>query len=269
MRKITVVLCLVCCMGVAGCATSGGSAPDTAEAAQSAAVTPEPTPAPTPSPTPAPTPEPTPTPTPTPEPTPAPTPEGMVMLAEGFTHQPVPEDVQARMRGKSYPEDCPVPMEDLRYVRVLHVGFDGEDHEGELVVNARIADDILEIFKGLHDAAYPIEKMVLIDEYGAVDEASMTDNNTSSFCYRTISGSSKLSYHARGLAVDINPLYNPYVSPAKLEPAAGAPYVDRSQDNPYFIDREDLCYKLFTEHGFFWGGNWNSVKDYQHFEMQD
>ena len=98
----------------------------------------------------------------------------------------------------------------------------------------------------------------------------MTDNNTSCFCYRTISGTSKLSYHARGLAVDVNTLYNPYVSSKKIEPAAGEEYAyDRDSGNPYYIDENDLCYKLFTEHGFFWGGHWNSVKDYQHFEMQD
>jgi len=264
MRKTALILCSLFCLGLVGCGADKESAPGRAEVTDAPTVTPAvATPAPTVTPTA------TPTPTPTPTPTAEPTPEGMVMLAEGFTYQPIPMEVQERMKGKSYPEGCPVPMEDLRYARVLHVGFDGETHEGELVVNAKIADAVLEIFKSLYDAGYPIEKMVLIDEYGAIDEASMTDNNSSSFCYRTISGSDKLSYHARGLAVDINPLYNPYVSSQKLEPAAGAPYVDRAQDNPYFIDEEDLCYQLFTEHGFFWGGHWNSVKDYQHFEMQD
>jgi len=204
-----------------------------------------------------------------PAPTPEPTPEGMVMLAEGFTRQPVPEDVKERMRGKSYTEDCTVPYEDLRYLRIRHVGFDGQDKRGEMVVNAKIAEDVLEIFRELYEAGYKIERMVLIDEYDASDEASMTDNNTSAFCYRTISGTDKLSYHARGLAVDVNPLYNPYVSDKKIEPAAGKPYTDRSGGNEYYIDEDDLCYKLFSEHGFFWGGNWNSVKDYQHFEMQD
>ncbi|MEA5004119.1 MAG: M15 family metallopeptidase [Christensenella sp.] len=219
---------------------------------------------------PAKTPEPSPAPTPTPEPAPSPTPEGMVALAEGFTYESVPQDVRERMMGKSYPEGCPVPFDDLRYVRIKHIGFDGLMHEGELIVNAKIADDILEIFKELYEAAYPIEKIRLIDEYDAVDEASMTDNNTSSFCYRTISGSSKLSYHARGLAVDVNTLYNPYVSSKKIEPAAGKAYAyDRDDGNPYYINEDDLCYKLFTEHGFFWGGHWNTVKDYQHFEMQD
>lgn len=175
-----------------------------------------------------------------------------------------------RMMGKSYPEDCPVPLDDLRYVKVLHIGFDGKSHEGEMIVNKKIADDVLDIFNKLYEAEYPIEKIRLIDEYGASDEASMTDNNTSCFCYRTISGTNKLSYHARGLAIDVNTLYNPYVSSRKIEPAVGEKYAyDRDSGNPRYIDEDDLCYQLFTEHGFFWGGHWNSVKDYQHFEMQD
>lgn len=195
--------------------------------------------------------------------------EDPIIIRDGFSAERVPESVRQRMYGKSYPEACPVSFEDLRYLKLKYIGFDGKEHDGEMIVNAKIAESILEIFAELYDASYPIEKIRLIDEYDAVDEASMTDNNTSSFCYRTISGSTKLSYHARGLAVDINPLYNPYVSSRKLEPAAGAPYVDRSLDIPYYIDHNDLCYQLFTQHGFFWGGNWSSVKDYQHFEMQD
>lgn len=203
-------------------------------------------------------------------PTPSKTPEGMSVLAEGFTSQIVPQEVRARMMGKSYPEDCPVSFDDLRYLRLLHTGFDGETHEGEMVVNVKIADDVLEIFKELYDAKYPIEKIRLIDDYDAVDEAAMTDNNTSGFCYRTISGKKKLSYHARGLAVDVNTLYNPFISAERIEPMAGEQYArDRNTGNPYFIDEDDLCYQLFTEHGFFWGGHFEGRKDYQHFQMED
>lgn len=219
--------------------------------------------------TPAPTVQATPAPTPVPTPSPVPTPEGMVVLKKGFSYMPVPDDVWRRMEGKSYPEGTDIPLDELVYVNVLHIGFDGQEKEGELVVNKKIADDILYIFAELYSAGYKIERMRLIDDYDAIDEASMTDNNTSCFCYRNIAGTSKLSYHARGLAIDINPLYNPYVSSKKIEPAAGAIYTDRSLANLYYIDEDDLCYKLFTERGFFWGGHYNSVKDYQHFEMRD
>ncbi|MCD8367794.1 MAG: M15 family metallopeptidase [Clostridiales bacterium] len=186
-----------------------------------------------------------------------------------FTESALTDEVFARMEGVSYPEGCTVSRDDLRYLRVLHIGFDGEVHIGEMVCNKRISGDLLEIFRGLYDAAYPIEKMLLIDEYGGDDEASMTDNNTSCFNYRVVSGSDHLSAHAYGLAVDVNPLYNPYVTSAGYFPANAGDYVDRSADTPYKIDESDLCYQLFTDHGFFWGGNWSSVKDYQHFVMED
>ena len=174
------------------------------------------------------------------------------------------------MQGKSYKEDCTVPREDLRYVHVRHMGFDGEAKDGELVVNKAIADDVLAIFEELYKADYPIEKVRLVDEYDADDEASMSDNNSSAFNFRFISHTMRISRHGLGMAVDINTRYNPYVKTVdgklSIEPANGADYVDRSKDFPHKIDHEDLCYKLFKEHGFTWGGDWTHSKDYQHFE---
>ena len=166
-----------------------------------------------------------------------------------------------------------VPREELRYVHILHKDLDGNTKEGELVVNQKIAEDVLEIFRELYEADYPIEKVRLVDAYDADDEASMRDNNTSAFNFRFISHTTKVSKHGEGLAVDINTLYNPYVKEVDgqtvVEPETALPYVDRTLDFPYKIDRGDLCYKLFTEHGFVWGGDWETRKDYQHFEMPD
>ena len=188
-----------------------------------------------------------------------------------FYSEELPEEVQQRMMGSSYQENGNISLAELRYLRVLHMGFDGNTHIGELVVNQSIAEDILEIMSQLYAQSYPIEKMVLIDAYGADDESSMSDNNTSAFNYREIAGSSKLSKHALGLAIDVNPKYNPYVKGSStgellVSPANGADYADRDGDFPYKIAEGDLCLQLFQEHGFAWGGNWNSVKDYQHFE---
>ena len=198
---------------------------------------------------------------------------GLFRLEDGFTSEPVPADVQQRMLGKSYPENCDVPFEDLRYLRMDHIGFDGETHRGEMVVNKTIAGAVLEIFAALYKAGYPIEKMVLVDEYNADDEASMADNNTSGFCFRAIAGTGNRSYHADGLAIDINPLYNPYVKNGSVSPANAAQYADRTLDNPYYITAESLPYQLFTERGFGWGGDWEVegmfVKDYQHFSFGD
>lgn len=190
--------------------------------------------------------------------------------ADDFYISEISDDIFAKMQGKSYKEDCTVPREDLRYVHVRHMGFDGEAKDGELVVNKAIADDVLAIFEELYKADYPIEKVRLVDEYDADDEASMSDNNSSAFNFRFISHTTRISKHGLGMAVDINTRYNPYVKTVdgklSIEPANGADYVDRSKDFPHKIDHEDLCYKLFKEHGFTWGGDWTHSKDYQHFE---
>ena len=100
----------------------------------------------------------------------------------------------------------------------------------------------------------------------------MEDNNTSCFNYRVVSGKTTLSNHSYGLAIDINPFYNPYVrtkdGETLVSPEHAGAYADRSADFPYKIDEDDLCFQVFTNHGFTWGGNWKSVKDYQHFEKK-
>ena len=188
-----------------------------------------------------------------------------------FVAEPVSDAVFERMRGKSYPAGCPVKRSDLRYVRVLHCDGEGRIRLGELVCNRQIASDLVEIFRELFRAKYPIERMVLIDDYGADDEASMRANNTSAFCYRRVAGGRTISKHGYGLAVDVNTLYNPYVRRRRdgtlfVQPATGKPYVDRTKRFAYKITKNDLCYKLFRAHGFRWGGDWRRAKDYQHFE---
>lgn len=180
----------------------------------------------------------------------------------------IEDSIFSRMDGNSYGEDCIVDKEELRYLRVLHRGFDGETHIGELVCNQALAEDFLDIFKELYKEDYPIEKMHLVDDYNGDDEASMEDNNTSCFNFRPVPGSDHLSQHAYGRAIDINPLYNPYITNDGYTPYNAGDYVDRSKDTPHKIDYDDLCYKVFDAHGFLWGGTWNSVKDYQHFQKK-
>lgn len=201
-------------------------------------------------------------------------------LAEGFYYEPVSDNLRRYMTGISYPaavssseeESLPeISFDELRYLHILHFNFDGEAVEGELICNELIAADLAEIFQELYRNEYQIEKVLLIDEYEGDDTASMEDNNTSCFNYRPVEGTSHLSKHAYGLAVDVNPLYNPYITytetgEMQVSPPSALPYADRSAYFPYKIDEEDLCYKLFTKYGFTWGGNWNSMKDYQHFQ---
>ena len=191
----------------------------------------------------------------------------------GFWVSEIDDATFARIKGKSYKDDCPIPLEDLRYLHVLHKDLQGITHGGELICNVYIASDVLEIFRALFLADYPVERVRLVDEYDADDETSMRDNNSSCFNFRFISHTTRISKHGLGLAVDINTLYNPYVKTAKgkltIEPATAGKYTDRSKKFPYKIEKGDLCYKLFTERGFEWGGEWKTVKDYQHFEVSD
>ena len=160
---------------------------------------------------------------------------------------------------------------DLRYLRLLHYDGNGKVQQGEMVCNKAIAQDLLEIFEELYRQKYPIERIRLIDDYDADDERSMSDNNTSCFCYRLVGGTRVLSKHAQGLAVDVNPLYNPYVRYRKngsmqVQPSNATAYTNRQRRFAYKIERGDLLYRLFIEHGFRWGGSWKTMKDYQHFE---
>lgn len=189
-----------------------------------------------------------------------------------FRCEGVSDAVFARIQGKSFKDDCTTPRDDLRYLRVLHYNKVGEVLEGELVCHKSIADDLLSIFHELYKARYPIERMVLIDEYDADDEASMRANNSSAFNFRFISGTRRLSRHAQGMAIDINPLYNPYIRQRNgrtlVSPSGAEAYTDRTKDFPYKIVKGDLCYRLFKKYGFTWGGDWKNSKDYQHFEKK-
>lgn len=195
---------------------------------------------------------------------------------DGFYYEPLTDEVKQRITGISYPESgCTVPYEDLNYVGLKYIDFDGLEQVGELICNKAVAQDMTEIFYELYQNDYRLERVCLIDEYAGDDTASMADNNTSCFNYRVVDGTTNLSKHAYGLAIDVNPYYNPYVVFAKnsdgsdyISPPGSEIYADRSQNFPYKIDENDLCYRLFIEHGFTWGGNWNSSKDYQHFQKK-
>ena len=190
---------------------------------------------------------------------------------DGFYYEPISNEIFKRISGISYPVDCSVPLDDLRYLSLLYNDFNGDTQTGEMICNKTIAEDLLEIFYELYQNGYQIESIKLIDEYSGDDTASMLANNTSCFNYRVVEGTTRLSNHAKGLAIDLNPFYNPYITYNKdgsinISPKGSEAFADRSSSFPYKIDENDLAYKLFKKHGFTWGGNWNSVKDYQHFE---
>jgi hypothetical protein len=192
-----------------------------------------------------------------------------ITLADGFYYEPISDDIKAKITNVSYKENDILDYSDLRYVTVKYNDFNGETKSGELIVNVQVADDVLEIFKELYDIGYQIEKIKLIDEYNADDDASMADNNTSAFNFRYIDGTEEISDHSYGIAIDINPLYNPYVRSGYGErdvlPVNGSIYADRTLDFPHKIVKGDACYNAFISRGWKWGGEWSGVLDYQHF----
>lgn len=194
---------------------------------------------------------------------------GVISYDENFYSDIISDEIFDRMEGHSFNSKTPITRDELRYVHVLIYGVDEQPHVGEIVVNKCIAEDVLDIFRELYESKYMIEKMNLVDDYGADDNASMIVNNTSGFNTRKIMGTEEMSRHSYGMAIDINPLYNPYVvSDAEVYPATARQFVDRDGNFDMKIDESDLCYKLFIEHGFTWGGNWENIKDYMHFEKR-
>lgn len=196
--------------------------------------------------------------------------------------EPIPEDVRESMKGISMPEDATVGFDDLAYLTIPHYDFNGNIVEGHMVVDKDVAEDVLSIFKELYDIQYPIERMELIDKYDemqteefdSLDRSSMGRNNTSCFCYRVVNGSSNLSNHARGRAIDLNPLINPWVQGNSYSPRNAGPYVDREQTfeddviNRATIHANDEVVQIFEKYGWSWGGYWQSQQDYQHFEKE-
>jgi len=206
-------------------------------------------------------------------PSPEPTEDPEVQIQKQFYFAPLTEDQKSFITGCSYPdtvEELAISYDDLRYLHIMHYDFEGNLAEGELICHNYIAQDLLEIFYELYLNEYQLERVTLIENYGGDDTLSMEDNNTSCFNYRVVDNTTNLSKHAYGLAIDINPFYNPYVTypggKIRISPKGSEAYADRDADFPYKIDENDLCYKLFKEHGFTWGGDWNSMKDYQHFQ---
>jgi hypothetical protein len=179
--------------------------------------------------------------------------------------RPIDAALAARMTPSSWRPGCPVPLSQLRYVQVSHMGMDGSERMGELVVHRDVASAVVTAFRYMWDDGFRIERMRLVDDYGGNDDASMAANNSSAFNCRRVAGTSTWSQHSYGRAIDLNPVQNPYVAGSTVSPAAGRAYLNRSALRPGMIDRNGLAHSAFRRIGWGWGGDWSSSKDYQHF----
>lgn len=182
------------------------------------------------------------------------------------TIEKIPSQQQSQMQNVSWRNECPINLNQLVKVTVPYWGFDQQSHEGVLVVNKKVAQEVVEIFQEIYAAKFPIEKMNLIENYNGDDDLSMADDNTSAFNCRNIPNSAHFSLHSYGLAIDINPLLNPYVRDQKVLPSNARKYLDRQSNMQGMIHKDDAAYLAFKNRGWTWGGDWKYLKDYGHFE---
>jgi hypothetical protein len=184
-----------------------------------------------------------------------------------YSISPITPRVKARIMGSSYHTGCPVPLRNLRYVRVRYWDFDHHQKLGELIVNRDASGAIVRVFRKLYANGYRIRRMRLVDAYGASDYRSIEADNTSAFNCRFVDGTSHWSNHAYGRAIDVNPLENPYVyTNGTTSHPRSRKYVDRSRRrHRAMILRGDSTVRAFSAQGWGWGGNFSGGKDYQHF----
>jgi hypothetical protein len=169
------------------------------------------------------------------------------------------------MTGVSWRPGCPVALRDLRLLKLSYYRFDGRTRVGRLIVHADVAREMVDVFRTLYRARFPIRRMVPVDAYGASDFRSIEADNTSAFNCRFVDGTTRWSEHAYGRAIDVNPIENPYVSGGRTSHPASVPYVDRSRRRPGMAYEGGVLVRAFDAIGWGWGGRWTSVKDYQHF----
>ena len=174
----------------------------------------------------------------------------------------VPPDVVAR---STWAPGCPVALEDLRYVTVSFVGFDGGVHTGELIVHKTAAPVMVRVFRKLFAARFPIERMVVTTTLERDMPPTGDGNTTGAFNCRSAAGTTHWSQHAYGLAVDINPFMNPYLKGDVVLPELARTYGRRGDVRPGMITPGGVVARAFAAEGWGWGGSWKSLKDYMHF----
>ena len=193
----------------------------------------------------------------------------LALLLAGPTQPPPFEHSVARVTSANLPYSwragCPVGPAQLRRVRLLHWGFDRRVHRGTLDVHVSVVPGIVRVFRRLYAARFPIRRMRPVDAYGANDDRSMAADNTSAFNCRFVSGTRRWSMHAYGRAIDVNPVENPYVSSAGVQPPAGRAFLNRARVRPGMAVAGGTLVHAFAAAGWAWGGRWASTPDYQHF----
>ena len=194
------------------------------------------------------------------------------LMATSTTTTITPAIKERMIQGNSWHKGCPAGLQDLRYLRIKYLNFEGETKLGEMIVHKKVADEVVDIFHELYNIGYPIHKMKLVSDYKGNDWQSIEADNTSAFNCRNATGSKKWSKHSYGKAIDINPIENPYISKSgRISHTASLKYRRREHqknihpENWALLLKNDEVTKTFKRYGWKWGGDWRGVKDYQHF----
>jgi hypothetical protein len=184
--------------------------------------------------------------------------------------RPLPAPLERNLEGRFWRPGCPVPLSDLRLLTVTHWGFDGREHEGQLVVHRDSARQLATVFRKLHTLKFPIRHLRLDDMYGPKRARPADGDISGSFhCRRAVpspcgSGSGNWSNHAYGHAIDLNPNENPYVGCGAVYDPRSRPYVDRTPLRKGMVT--PAVVRAFASIGWGWGGDWTGdTKDYMHF----
>jgi hypothetical protein len=189
----------------------------------------------------------------------------LVALQPPFAHSV--SRVTAAQLPYSWRPGCPVAPAELRRVRMTYWGFDGRAHTGALVVNVSVAGNVVRVFRRLYVARFPIRRLRPIDAYRGVDERSLAADNTAAFNCRYVigPGPTRWSSHAYGLAIDVDPVENPYIEGGRVHPRAGRAYLNRKRVRPGMAVSGGVLVRAFAAVGWKWGGRWAGSPDYQHF----
>jgi D-alanyl-D-alanine carboxypeptidase len=184
--------------------------------------------------------------------------------------RPLAPPERAQLSGEFWRGGCPVSLTGLRLLQVSYRDFNGNVRRGELVVNRRAAAPLAKVFRELYRLAFPIRHLSFSETYGPKSGRPVDRDISGSFeCRRAVpspcgSGTGNWSNHAYGLAVDINPIENPYTGCGRTRERASAPYLNRSKLRRGMVT--PAVVRAFRSIGWGWGGSWTgSTKDYMHF----
>lgn len=198
----------------------------------------------------------------------------------GFEILTITQSLYDEMISKNvFGANSPVPIDRLKLLKVKHFGFDNRVHDGEIVVLDACSGQVRDIFKELYEMKFPLEKVELMTHYNGSDSLSMAHNNTSGHNLRQITGGERMSLHAYGTAIDINPVNNPFIDiPCeggmgmfRFQPIEGMKFANRMENRLGKKNRAGMAEEVihvFARNGFYWwGGYWNCPIDYQHFQI--